>query len=242
MGGLFICEHLFLIQTGTRKIKTIVYVDGFNLYYGCLQGTPYRWLDVFSLAKRIAKENNPKNDIILLKYFTADIKTKLSPRGQDSWNAQQDYLLALKNHNQSKIDIIKGSYLIDKAKYHAYKDPVDFDEKHEVWRAEEKQTDVNIAVHMLCDSMEGICQQVIIFSNDSDLAPALKAIKDRFCNIKIGTVAPISANRQASAELNKYSDWSRSHILPSELSGSQLPESVMTRKRKVQKPSHWNAE
>lgn len=27
-----------------------VYVDGFNLYYGCLQGTPYRWLNVVALG------------------------------------------------------------------------------------------------------------------------------------------------------------------------------------------------
>jgi 6-hydroxy-3-succinoylpyridine 3-monooxygenase len=27
-------------------MATTVYVDAFNLYYGCLRGTPYRWLDL----------------------------------------------------------------------------------------------------------------------------------------------------------------------------------------------------
>ena len=27
---------------------TNVYVDGFNLYYGCLKSTPYKWLDPVS--------------------------------------------------------------------------------------------------------------------------------------------------------------------------------------------------
>ncbi len=30
---------------------TNVYVDGFNLYYGCLKGTPYRWLDLGALCQ-----------------------------------------------------------------------------------------------------------------------------------------------------------------------------------------------
>lgn len=30
-------------------MATNVYVDAFNLYYGCLKGTPYRWLDLGAL-------------------------------------------------------------------------------------------------------------------------------------------------------------------------------------------------
>jgi hypothetical protein len=30
-------------------MRTIVYVDGFNLYYGALKGTPYRWLDILAM-------------------------------------------------------------------------------------------------------------------------------------------------------------------------------------------------
>ena len=27
-------------------MRTFVYVDGFNLYYGVLKGTPWKWLDL----------------------------------------------------------------------------------------------------------------------------------------------------------------------------------------------------
>jgi len=27
-------------------MKTIIYIDGFNLYYGCLKDSPYKWLNV----------------------------------------------------------------------------------------------------------------------------------------------------------------------------------------------------
>lgn len=29
-----------------NPLKTNVYIDGFNLYYGSLKGTPYKWLDI----------------------------------------------------------------------------------------------------------------------------------------------------------------------------------------------------
>jgi hypothetical protein len=31
-------------------MRTNVYVDAFNLYYGCLKGTPYRLLDLAALV------------------------------------------------------------------------------------------------------------------------------------------------------------------------------------------------
>jgi len=49
-------------------MRTIVYVDGFNLYYGALKGTPYRWLDIIAMAKKIL---SPKNQIVGMKYFTS---------------------------------------------------------------------------------------------------------------------------------------------------------------------------
>ena len=30
-------------------MRTCVYVDGFNLYYGALKRTPYKWLDLAAL-------------------------------------------------------------------------------------------------------------------------------------------------------------------------------------------------
>ena len=33
-------------------MRTFIYVDGFNLYYGELKGTPWRWLDLPSLFSK----------------------------------------------------------------------------------------------------------------------------------------------------------------------------------------------
>ena len=34
-------------------MKTNVYVDGFNLYYGAVKGTSYKWLDLLALSEKV---------------------------------------------------------------------------------------------------------------------------------------------------------------------------------------------
>jgi hypothetical protein len=51
------------------------HVDGFNLYYGCLKGTPYRWLDLSAFAQKML----PKDQIIGIKYFTAKVDVRPGP-------------------------------------------------------------------------------------------------------------------------------------------------------------------
>ena len=48
-------------------LKTNVYIDAFNLYYGCLRKTPYRWLDLGAFCSRMLTNNQ----INRIRYFTA---------------------------------------------------------------------------------------------------------------------------------------------------------------------------
>ena len=48
-------------------MKTNIYIDGFNLYYGCIKGTSYKWLDVAKMCRLLL----PKDNIQRIKYFTA---------------------------------------------------------------------------------------------------------------------------------------------------------------------------
>jgi hypothetical protein len=43
----------------TQEPRTIIYIDGFNLYYGALKGTPYKWLDLARFFRLI----RPHDDI-----------------------------------------------------------------------------------------------------------------------------------------------------------------------------------
>ena len=53
-------------------MATNVYVDAFNLYYGCLKGTPYRWLDLGALCTRLL----PRDRINRIRYFTAMVSAR----------------------------------------------------------------------------------------------------------------------------------------------------------------------
>lgn len=73
-----------------ERLKTIAYIDGFNLYYRALKGTPNRWLDIRSLLQLVY----PKNDFILIRYFTALVQPL--PHDLEQPNRQQTYLRALR--------------------------------------------------------------------------------------------------------------------------------------------------
>ena len=50
-----------------------VYVDGFNLYYGALKRTPYKWLDLGKLAQTLL----PADTIQEIHYFTARVSSRV---------------------------------------------------------------------------------------------------------------------------------------------------------------------
>jgi hypothetical protein len=71
-------------------VRTIVFVDGFNLYYGALRGTPYRWLDPLKLSQMLL----PGNRILKVKYFTSRVRAR--PDDPKQPLRQQVYFRALR--------------------------------------------------------------------------------------------------------------------------------------------------
>ncbi len=57
-------------------MNTIVYIDGYNLFYGRLRNTPYKWLDPFKLLRLILNNQNPASKLIKVKYFTSPVKAQ----------------------------------------------------------------------------------------------------------------------------------------------------------------------
>jgi hypothetical protein len=70
-------------------VKTNFYVDAFNLYYGALKGTPYKWLDLAALFGRVF----PKNETHRIRYVTARVDRQ--PPHFQQHQQQQAYLRAL---------------------------------------------------------------------------------------------------------------------------------------------------
>ena len=48
-----------------EALRTSIYVDGLNLYHGCVRGTRYRWLDLKALLEGLLKPHNRiKSDLL----------------------------------------------------------------------------------------------------------------------------------------------------------------------------------
>ena len=67
-----------------RKQRTVVYVDGFNLYYCSLRRTPYKWLDLERLCRNIL--NPDAHEILKIKFFSAGLPASTKPY---NWRADQ---------------------------------------------------------------------------------------------------------------------------------------------------------
>lgn len=84
-------------------MRTRVYVDGFNLYYGALKGSRFKWLDPVRLAARLLP---PECVIDRLGYFTARVSGKLNPGAP---GRQQVYFNALAT--LPEVEIHYGRFL-----------------------------------------------------------------------------------------------------------------------------------
>jgi len=70
---------------------------------------------------------------------------------------------------------------------------------------EEKQTDVNIAIHLIREAYEGSFDKAILITNDTDLIPAIRMVKNKFPKKRIGILFPIDRH---SNELDSACDFS----------------------------------
>lgn len=136
-------------------MRTFVYVDGFNLYYGALKRTPYRWLDVARMCDLLLADHQ----ILNIKYFTANVSAR--PGHADAPLHQQIYLRALRT--LPDLEIIKGHFLSHVVTMPRADNP---GERVRVLKTEEKGSDVNIATHLLADGFNNRFDVAVIVSND----------------------------------------------------------------------------
>ena len=160
--------------------------------------------------------------------------------------AQQSYHRALKALYPSTVKIIKGYYSLERARLLEYRQPPDKSRRVDVWRFEEKETDVNMALEAYRDALKADVDQQVFVSNDTDLAPVVKALREDFLSkLRLGVIFPIrdpkssNGHRPGNKSLSEFADWTRHHITDVELSQSHLPDQIPTRKKPIKKPDYW---
>ncbi len=119
-----------------------VYVDGFNLYYGAVKGTPYKWLDLAALSRFAF----PRYFIDRIHYFTARVGRPRGGADPSKPQRQQVYLRAL--GTIPNLDIHYGRFLLTKTRMALVDPPPGGPRTAEVFKTEEKGSDVNLASYL----------------------------------------------------------------------------------------------
>lgn len=208
------------------KLRTIVYIDGFNFYYGQLKDSPYKWLDLTKLFKTVLGE---ENELVKIKYFTARVQpTERDPQV----NIRQDTYFRALEACCPEVETHFGHFLRHKIFAENANPPPN---KIEIFKTEEKGSDVNLALHVLNDAWANAYDCAVVVSNDSDLATALQMVKEQHKKV-IGLITPGAPKRNPSWQLRKYANFIKV-IRPWALEKSLLPTPIPN--TEITKPKSW---
>jgi uncharacterized LabA/DUF88 family protein len=163
---------LKVFKKNVKKERVVVYIDGFNLYFGMTSKYKNtKWLDLYSLAQSLLK---PNQTLLEVRYYTAMISNN-----DAKIKRQVSYVDALKN---SGVTITLGHY--KKKKKHCRNC------KSTWFTHEEKMTDVNISVDLIKHAMEDRYDAAMLISGDSDLVPPINAVHSSFQKKRVFVAFP----------------------------------------------------
>ena len=213
-------------------MRTRVYIDGFNLYYGCLKGTPYKWLDLAAFCR--SSFPPPRNDIDHIRYFTAHVNAR--PNDPQQPIRQQTLLRALRTIPHLTVHL--GSYQEKPTRMPLHPPPSHGPRTVQVMKSEEKGSDVNIATYLLVDAFDDAYDAAVVVSNDSDLAEPIRLVKEKFKK-RIIVLHPCTGGRTPNYELRRAA--SKSMIVDvSLLPVCQFPVAIVDAQgRTISKPVNW---
>ena len=198
-------------------IRVACYIDGFNFYHvlddmsRASRGAQnyLKWVNLKSLMEVFT--DRAVHQIVVIKYFSVYATWKPGP-----YSRHLLYVKALKHYG---IEIVLGR----------------FKEKdiycrncHTTFKGhEEKESDVNLAIHLIGDAYEDRFDHAFIVTRDSDLAGPLRAMKSTFPKKRLKIIAPPkrSHSKELWALANTRADIKEDHLkaclLPAEIQSAQ---------------------
>ena len=210
-------------------MRTNVYIDGFNLYYGALRGTPFRWLN----PRRLAAELLPGHEIGKVCYCTARLEGEQGDFGPR--RRQNVYLRALRT--LPNLEIVYGIFRRREKRRPLVERIEGLPAIVTIAEWEEKRTDVNLATEMVFDGFNERYEQALVISNDTDLVRPIGRIRDEL-GISMVVANPYRLIRTPREIYRAASRVVR--IRESQLSASQLPDVVIdAHGRTIRKPARW---
>jgi hypothetical protein len=207
-------------------LRTNVYVDGFNLYYGALRKTPFRWVNLNTLFQLLL----PNNTIQDIKYFTALVAAR--PNDLTQPQRQQLYLRALATLPNVSVQL--GHFLVHEVMMALVVPPGQPQQFVKVIKTEEKGSDVNLATQLLHDAHMNRFDVAVVVSNDSDLLGPIKIVRNEL-NKKVGVLNP---QKHPSRAILPHIDFIK-QIRAGALQASLFPDQLSDRHGMFTKPQGW---
>lgn len=211
------------------KPSAVVYVDGFNLYKGQLESRPgNKWLDLQAVFDSLLSDYR----IERIHYFTANIRGRANPEDPTAPDRQAAYLRALESLDRVRIH--RSQFTIHPSR--ARLRNTERVEWADVWKVQEKGSDVKLAVQLVVDALDGAYDTYVVVSSDSDLASAIDVAINRFKR----HVIVVYPRDERTKEFERVGVRSTLYLRPSIAAENQLPERVISRSgREVRRPAAW---
>ena len=209
--------------------RTNVYIDGFNLYYGCLKGGPYKWLDVAALSALLL----PNDNIQRIRYFTGAVGGRPADFRQPQ--RQQVYLRALRTIPNLTVHL--GNFQTHERSMPLARPQKGGPVTAQVLYTEEKGSDVNLATYLLLDAFQGQCDTAVVISNDSDLAEPIDVAMN-VLGIRVGVVNPHRPHKR-SRKLQDLNPTFFKQIFERGLKAAQFRPTLTDVHGTITKPPEW---
>jgi uncharacterized LabA/DUF88 family protein len=206
-------------------MRTSVYVDGFNLYYGAVKDTPYKWLDI----RKMCELAFPRNAIGEIHYCTAIVRD--APWDPQQSTRQQMFIRALET---TGVEVHYGSFLTKVTSMPLARPRPRGPRMVEVIKTEEKGSDVALGCLLVAHGYQGRYEAAIVVSNDSDLVLPIKLVQDEL-GLPVGIYNP---HPSFSVELSRVARF-RKQVRTGVLRAAQFPETLADEHGTITKPDRW---
>jgi uncharacterized LabA/DUF88 family protein len=214
-------------------MKTILYIDGFNFYYSAVKGTPHKWLNPVELISRAF----PRNTIIATKYFSARVSAM--PNDPQQPMRQSIYWRALQTLPNSEI--ILGEFRTRTTRAPVVTPPP---KTIEIYKTEEKGSDVNLGAHLLMDGFQNKYEAAIVVTGDSDLITPIRMARQQLRKT-VGILNPQRLSGpghrklRSSAGLKNVASFYQNGITWAQLQSAQFAAVMEDKDGVFHKPASW---
>ena len=193
--------------------KIVFLIDGFNLYHAldhtesskpATKYCKYKWLNLWKFSSLFVGSADTLERVILFTAFA-------------TWDPQKvaRHKLFVRANESVGVSVVYGEFKRKSKRCRLC--------KKNYTTFEEKQTDVNIALTLFRLAVQEQYDRAVIVSGDTDLIPAIKAVRATFPHKEIGVILPIG---RSSEDMMKNADF-RYKMREHHLASCRFPDQVL---------------